>query len=205
MLGLLAAPVSALLSYSIDCVTTRIRFSGRAVLEHLALAPRSLPNAVLGLGLRLFFSALPSWLNLRGGKWSLAITYVVVFTTFSLEAVSGGLYQVSMNLKETARVYGASWSLNRRRSRRGDESQRRHPQNLVQSESGLLRRVWPYPSRENSTQLLKFNTCVDYSATHGIEHHDSAVFGGGTEFDVRRRDNPQQHSTSVGEPRGPHR
>jgi putative spermidine/putrescine transport system permease protein len=79
----------------------RYVFHGRELLRQTFLLPIVFPQIVIGVGLLLWFSAIrgfPMWLRLLIGYLVLALPYVIVTTSASLESVDERLEEAAMNL-----------------------------------------------------------------------------------------------------------
>ncbi|MGH7156280.1 MAG: ABC transporter permease [Acetobacteraceae bacterium] len=107
LLGALTATLVCCLGLAVSWAVLRGRTVGRGVLDHLSMAPLSMPAMVFALGLLWVYVRIP--LPIYGTVLVLLIAYATHYLPFGVRATNAALRQLHPELEEAARVAGASW------------------------------------------------------------------------------------------------
>lgn len=111
LLACVGASIAVVLGFLVAYALTRARNVPRAFLAALNLLtwlPLTVPGIVLALGFLWFYAFSP--LPLYATKWGLLLAYIILVIPLVVRAMVGALAQVSLELEEAGRVYGAGWA-----------------------------------------------------------------------------------------------
>src|SRR5262249_5079352 len=108
LLGILGATVTIFFSLVISYVVQRTRLKLRHTLEHLAILPAGVPAGAFSWGRLCGCIFLP--VPIYGTIWMLLIAYIAHYIPFGVRATASGLAQLSVELEESSRIHGESWT-----------------------------------------------------------------------------------------------
>ena len=106
-LAVIGGAVCVLIAAVVGFIAVKSRLRGRSLLEGVAMLPISFPATVLGLALLWAWIVVP--LPIYGTILILAIAYITRYLPVALRTVSGGLFQMSNEFEEAAKMSGAPW------------------------------------------------------------------------------------------------
>jgi iron(III) transport system permease protein len=108
MMSVVAASLTAVLSFAISLVVVRSRFWGRKILDQLAFAPSAIPGIVMGLAfLWVFLQVDKVAPGFFGTIWSITVVFCVGFIPFGTRAMNAAILQIHHDLEEAGYVSGA--------------------------------------------------------------------------------------------------
>lgn len=108
MMSVVAASLTAVLSFAISIVVVRSRFWGRKILDQLAFAPSAIPGIVMGLAFLWVFLQVDKVVpGFFGTIWSITIVFCVGFIPFGTRAMNAAILQIHHDLEEAGYVSGA--------------------------------------------------------------------------------------------------
>ena len=90
-------------------VIQRSTFSGRTVLEHIALFPRAVPGLLVGIGAFYAVAYLPFLAPLRGTIWILVLVFTMRYIPSGYGTIAPTLMQIGSDIDRASRSVGADW------------------------------------------------------------------------------------------------
>lgn len=107
-LALVSTPITAFLGMGIAYLVVRKRFTGRHVMELLAMLSYAIPGTAIGIGYVLAFNGAP--FRLSGTAFILITAYVFRNVPISVEGGIAALKQISADIEESSTNLGATSS-----------------------------------------------------------------------------------------------
>ena len=104
--GFFAMMMAGALAY----VTTRTKMRGRKLLDLMTWIPWAMPGVVLALGVLWAYLSVPPLRQFYGSRFLLVAGVMVGAIPICVRVVTGAFRQVGVELEESARIHGASWS-----------------------------------------------------------------------------------------------
>jgi iron(III) transport system permease protein len=106
-LGVAAATIVMFVTAVAAWVIARTKTPGRWVVDGLASAPLVIPGLVVGVA--LLFVYLRSPLPIFGTIWILLIAYLTRYMPYGMRYSTASMYQIGIELEESAQMSGATW------------------------------------------------------------------------------------------------
>lgn len=106
-LGVAAASIVMFVTAVAAWVIARTKTRGRWVVDGLASAPLVIPGLVVGVA--LLFVYLRSPLPIFGTIWILLIAYLTRYMPYGMRYSTASMYQIGLELEESAQISGATW------------------------------------------------------------------------------------------------
>ena len=106
-LGVAAATIVIFVTAVAAWVIARTKTPGRWVVDGLASAPLVIPGLVVGVA--LLFVYLRSPLPIFGTIWILLIAYLTRYMPYGMRYSTASMYQIGIELEESAQMSGATW------------------------------------------------------------------------------------------------
>lgn len=85
----------------------RSKAPGRTILDNLSFVPLVIPGIVMGVALLIVYLRIP--VHIYGTMWILFIAYSTKGMPYGMRYASASIYQLGVELEESAYVSGASW------------------------------------------------------------------------------------------------
>ena len=118
VMAFIATAANVVICFVIGYLTVLRKFSGRKVLEILAVLPWTIPPTAIAIGLASTFDSFDPWhgkVLLVGTFWILPLAYFIRGLPLVTSAVQSSLRQMEPSVEDAARGLGASWWLTMKR------------------------------------------------------------------------------------------
>ena len=118
VMAFIATAANVVICFVIGYLTVLRKFSGKKVLEILAVLPWTIPPTAIAIGLASTFDSFDPWhgkVLLVGTFWILPLAYFIRGLPLVTSAVQSSLKQMEPSVEDAARGLGASWWLTMRR------------------------------------------------------------------------------------------
>ncbi|HWL64877.1 MAG TPA: iron ABC transporter permease [Actinomycetota bacterium] len=107
VLGISSATFIMFLTAVAAWLVVRTRVAGRWVVDNLTFLPIVVPGLVMGVALLFVYLRHP--VPIYGTLWILFIAFLTKYMPYGMRFASSSMFQIGVELEESARMSGASW------------------------------------------------------------------------------------------------